>query len=108
MVQRMVGAAALAMAASIPVAAQVSPAPPRGMPMNPSPIGDTSAIAKEAQSWLADLIKINTTNPPGNEQLAAMYIAAVLQKGGIKAEILALKPGRNSLGVGTVTIAMAG
>jgi len=53
------------MAASIPVAAQVSPAAPPGIPMNPSPIGDTSAIAKEAQSWLADLIKIDTTNPPG-------------------------------------------
>jgi len=44
----MAGAAALAMAASIPVAAQVSPAAPPGMPWNPSPIGDTSAIAKEA------------------------------------------------------------
>src|SRR2546430_8755650 len=58
MVQRMAGAAALAMAARIPGAAQVSPAAPPGMPLNPSPIRDTSAIAKEAQSWLADLIKI--------------------------------------------------
>jgi acetylornithine deacetylase/succinyl-diaminopimelate desuccinylase-like protein len=91
------GAAAMAMAASIPVAAQVSPAAPPGIPMNPSPIGDTSAIAKEAQSWLADLIKINTTNPPGNEQLAAMYIAGVLEKEGIKAEILDLTPGRSAL-----------
>ena len=65
--------------------------------MNPSPIGDTSAIAKEAHSWLADLIKINTTNPPGNEQLAAMYIAGVLEKEGIKAEILDLTPGRSAL-----------
>ena len=65
--------------------------------MNPSPIGDTSAIAKEAQSWLADLIKINTTNPPGNEQLAATYIAGVLEKEGIKAEILDLTPGRSAL-----------
>jgi len=107
MVQRMVGAAALAMAASIPVAAQVSPAAPRGMPMNPSPIGDTSTIAKEAQSWLADLIKINTTNPPGNEQLAAMYIAAVLQKEGIKAEILDLTPGRSALVARLKSTAMA-
>src|ERR1700676_4044471 len=97
MVQRMAGAAAMAMAASIPVAAQVSPAAPPGIPMNPSPIGDTSAIAKEAHSWLADLIKINTTNPPGNEQLAATYIAGVLEKEGIKAEILDLTPGRSAL-----------
>ena len=97
MVLIMGGAAAMAMAASIPVAAQVAPAAPPGIPMNPSPIGDTSAIAKEAHSWLADLIKINTTNPPGNEQLAAMYIAGVLEKEGIKAEILDLTPGRSAL-----------
>ncbi len=107
MVQRMAGAAALAMAASIPVAAQVSPAPPPGMPRNPSPIGDTSAIAKEAQSWLADLIKINTTNPPGNEQLAAMYIAEILEKEGIKAEILDLTPGRSALVARLKSTAMA-
>src|SRR5258707_15244658 len=93
----MAGAAALAMAASIPVAAQVSPAATPGIPMNPSPIGDTSAIAKEAQGWLADLIKVNTTNPPGNEQLAAMYIAAVLEKEGIKAGIFDLTPGGSAV-----------
>jgi len=103
----MAGAAALAMAASIPVAAQVSPAAPPGIPMNPSPIGDTSAIAKEAQSWLADLIKINTTNPPGNEQLAAMYIAGILEKEGIKAEILDLTPGRSALVARLKSTAMA-
>jgi len=107
MVQRMAGAAALAMAASIPVAAQVSPAAPPGMPLNPSPIRDTSAIAKEAQSWLADLIKINTTNPPGNEQLAAMYIAEILEKEGIKAEILDLTPGRSALVARLKSTAMA-
>ncbi len=107
MVQRMAGAAALAMAASIPVAAQVSPAAPPGMPMNPLPIGDTSAIAKEAQSWLADLIKINTTNPPGNEQLAAMYIAGILEKEGIKSEILDLTPGRSALLARLKSTAMA-
>jgi len=68
----MAGAAALAMAASLPIAAQVSPAVGPGIPGNPSPMGSTSAMAKEAQGWLTDLIKINTTNPPGNEQIAAM------------------------------------
>jgi len=47
--------------------------------------------------WLADLIKINTTNPPGNEQAAAKYIAAILQKEGISAELLPLTPGRSGL-----------
>src|SRR5260370_11730749 len=98
MVQMMAGAAALVMAASFPVAAQVAPAGALGIPANPvspRPVGDTSAIAKEAQGWLADLIKINTSNPPGNEQIAAMYLLGVLAKEGIKAEILDLAPGRS-------------
>ena len=45
--------------------------PPRPQPprlSSPSPIGDTTALAKEAQGWLIDLIRTNTTNPPGNEE----------------------------------------
>jgi acetylornithine deacetylase/succinyl-diaminopimelate desuccinylase-like protein len=59
--------------------------------------GDTSALAREATTWLAELIKINTTNPPGNEEAAAKYIAGILQKEGIKAELLPLTPGRSAL-----------
>ena len=59
--------------------------------------GDTSALAREATGWLSDLIKINTTNPPGNEEAAAKYIAGILQKEGIKSEILPMAPGRSAL-----------
>jgi acetylornithine deacetylase/succinyl-diaminopimelate desuccinylase-like protein len=97
------------MAASFPVAAQVTPTGPGipGNPVSPSQIGDTSAIAKEAQGWLVDLIKINTSNPPGNEQIAAMYIAGVLAKDGIKAEILDLVPGRSAVVARLRSAAMA-
>src|SRR5439155_16866138 len=47
--------------------------------------------------WLADLIKINTSNPPGNENLAAMFVSGLLQKEGIKAEILDVGPGRSAV-----------
>src|SRR5260370_37150540 len=96
----MAGAAAVVMAASFPVTAQVAPARGPGIPANPvspRPVGDTSAIAKEAQGWLADLIKINTSNPPGNEQIAALYLVGVLAKEGIKAEILDMTPGRSAV-----------
>src|SRR5689334_3012844 len=63
---------------------------------NPGP-GDTSPLAREATTWLAELIKINTTNPPGNEEAAAKYIAGILQKEGIIAELLPLAPGRSAL-----------
>jgi acetylornithine deacetylase/succinyl-diaminopimelate desuccinylase-like protein len=100
MVQIMAGTAALTIAASIPTVAQVPRAGAPGIPaspVSPRPAGGTSAIAKEAQGWLADLIKINTSNPPGNEQIAAMYISGILAKDGIKAEILDLAPGRSAL-----------
>jgi acetylornithine deacetylase/succinyl-diaminopimelate desuccinylase-like protein len=88
----------------------VTPAGAPGIPgisASPSPTGNTPAIAKEALGWLVDLIKINTTNPPGNEQIAAMYIAAVLEKEGIKAEILDLAPGRSAVVARLRSTAMA-
>jgi acetylornithine deacetylase/succinyl-diaminopimelate desuccinylase-like protein len=68
-----------------------------GIPENPSAVGDTMALALEAQGWLMELIKINTTNPPGNEQQTAKYIAGILTKEGIAPEILDLTPGRSAL-----------
>lgn len=62
-----------------------------------SPVSNTNPLAKEAEGWLADLIRINTTNPPGNEQAAAKYIAGILTKEGITSEFLDLQPGRSAL-----------
>ena len=75
--------------------AQRSPA--LGIPQAPPLVGDTVALALEAQNWLVELIKINTTNPPGNEQAAAKYIAGILAKEGIPADILDLAPGRSAV-----------
>ena len=72
-------------------------APALGIPQAPPLVSDTTALALEAQNWLVNLIKINTTNPPGNEQAAAKYIAGVLAKEGINAEILDLTPGRSAI-----------
>jgi acetylornithine deacetylase/succinyl-diaminopimelate desuccinylase-like protein len=51
----------------------------------------------EAIVWLQDLIRINTSNPPGNEIVAAKYIADVLKKEGIPSEIFESTPGRGFL-----------
>src|SRR5207245_1111430 len=61
----------------------------------------------EAQGWLADLIKINTSNAPGDEQLAALYVAGVLQKEGIKPEMLDVAPGRSAVVARVRSAAMA-
>jgi acetylornithine deacetylase/succinyl-diaminopimelate desuccinylase-like protein len=67
----------------------------------PQPMGQPSAalvqIETEATNWLQDLIKINTTNPPGNELAAAKYLASVLDKEGIHSDIYESAPGRGFL-----------
>ena len=56
---------------------------------------DLNKLAAEAQGWLADMVRINTVNPPGNEAAAAKYIAAIFQKEGISNEVLDIAPGRS-------------
>ena len=41
----------------------------------------------EAADLLSKYLKVDTTNPPGNEKLGAEYLAGILRKEGIKAEI---------------------
>jgi acetylornithine deacetylase/succinyl-diaminopimelate desuccinylase-like protein len=71
-------------------------APPSAAQALP-PAADTAALSREAAGWLAELIKINTTNPPGNEEAAAKYIAGILQKEKIAFELLPVGPGRSAL-----------
>jgi acetylornithine deacetylase/succinyl-diaminopimelate desuccinylase-like protein len=78
--------------------AQVAQHPPAmGIPPSQSLVGNTSGLAREAQGWLVELVKINTTNPPGNEQAAAKYVAGILTKEGITPEFLDVAPGRSAL-----------
>jgi acetylornithine deacetylase/succinyl-diaminopimelate desuccinylase-like protein len=60
-----------------------------------APQPDLTKLAVEAQGWLSDMIKINTSNPPGNETPVAKYIAALFQKEGIANEVLEIVPGRS-------------
>ncbi|MEM3696929.1 MAG: M20/M25/M40 family metallo-hydrolase [Candidatus Bathyarchaeia archaeon] len=54
-------------------------------------------IEEEITNLLSDLIRINTTNPPGNETEAAKYLAKTLEKEGFKCELLESSPGRGSV-----------
>lgn len=49
---------------------------------------DWDALARESQTTLSDYLRVNTTNPPGNELLAARFLKAILEKEGIEAQIL--------------------
>jgi acetylornithine deacetylase/succinyl-diaminopimelate desuccinylase-like protein len=72
----------------------LSPAALKSQTPAPGGMPDPLQLTAEAQTWLTDLIRINTTNPPGNEMEAAKYIQSVLQKENIPAEVLEMKPGR--------------
>jgi len=54
-------------------------------------------VEEEATSLLSDLIRINTTNPPGNETEAAKYLAKNMEKEGFKCELFESAPGRGSV-----------
>ncbi len=69
-------------------------------PSIPPPVSASSAIFQlqgEALSWLQGLLRIDTSNPPGNELVAAKYIADILQKNGIPSETFQSAPGRGIL-----------
>lgn len=51
----------------------------------------------EALHHLVELLKLDTTNPPGNETLAANYLAQVLHAEGIDSVLLEYAPGRGNI-----------
>jgi acetylornithine deacetylase/succinyl-diaminopimelate desuccinylase-like protein len=65
--------------------------------LSAAPNAGITKLQGEALVWLQDLIRINTTNPPGNEIVAAKYIADVLKREGIPSEIFESTPGRGFL-----------
>ncbi|MBZ5520675.1 MAG: M20/M25/M40 family metallo-hydrolase [Acidobacteriia bacterium] len=58
---------------------------------------DFKKAHEEAQKFLTELIRIDTSNPPGNEARAAEYIKGVLAAEGIPAQIYESAPGRGNL-----------
>jgi len=58
---------------------------------------DWDAAGEESLQHLVELIQINTTNPPGNETLAANYLKAVLAAEGIESQLYSLDPDRANL-----------
>ncbi|HEV2222933.1 MAG TPA: M20/M25/M40 family metallo-hydrolase, partial [Candidatus Acidoferrales bacterium] len=58
---------------------------------------DFEKLYIDALGWLQGMIRIDTTNPPGNEMAAAKYLADILRKEGIPAETYESTPGRGIL-----------
>src|SRR5689334_2592710 len=58
---------------------------------------DFTSAQAEAVKFLGELVKIDTSNPPGNETRAAEYIKSVLAAEGITAQVFESAPGRGNV-----------
>jgi acetylornithine deacetylase/succinyl-diaminopimelate desuccinylase-like protein len=55
------------------------------------------ALGDEATALLSQYLRINTTNPPGNEIATARWLAEVLRRDGIESQIFEPAPGKANL-----------
>ena len=60
-------------------------------------VPDWMQAREEAVQMLSGMVKIDSSNPPGNEIKVARYLKSILDEEGIPSEILELKPGRGNL-----------
>ncbi len=58
---------------------------------------DWTKVRGEAVQLLQELIRIDTTNPPGNERAAALHLQKLLESEGIETRMLEVAPGRANL-----------
>lgn len=58
---------------------------------------DWREVGREAGEVLAEYLRIDTTNPPGNERVAMEFLAALLARDGVESELLAQDPARPNL-----------
>ena len=58
---------------------------------------DWDEVKDEVTGYLQDLLRIDTTNPPGNETAAAEYIDGVLRREGFQPMITESAPGRGNV-----------
>lgn len=58
------------------------------------PCAAQSDLAERARQYLVDLLRLDTTNPPGNETRVARYLKQVADREGISAELAGAEPDR--------------
>jgi acetylornithine deacetylase/succinyl-diaminopimelate desuccinylase-like protein len=63
----------------------------------PLPAPAAAPALSEPAAWLQQYLRIDTSNPPGNEGRAAAFLAGLLQRAGIPARVIANPQGRANL-----------
>jgi acetylornithine deacetylase/succinyl-diaminopimelate desuccinylase-like protein len=67
------------------------------MESSASAVGEASEVGAEATELLRELIRFDTTNPPGNERPAQEMLAGVLGDAGFECELIGVEPHRPNL-----------
>jgi acetylornithine deacetylase/succinyl-diaminopimelate desuccinylase-like protein len=65
--------------------------------LSPSAGSAGAPALSEAAGWLQQYLRIDTSNPPGNEARAAAFLAGILQRAGIPSRVVATPEGRANL-----------
>ena len=78
------------------ICAVLAGVPSAGVAQDRFPV-DWGAVDAESMEYYLALLRIDTSNPPGNETEAAMYLQEVLGREGIDANLYALDPARANL-----------
>jgi acetylornithine deacetylase/succinyl-diaminopimelate desuccinylase-like protein len=87
-----------AAATGAPAAASVAPNIPVVRPDCPRATSlDEAAISAELGCLLAHYVRIDTTNPPGQELAAARFVAALAEAEGLPTQIIESAPGRGNV-----------
>ena len=60
-------------------------------------LAEENALEQEALSLLTQYLRIDTTNPPGNEIKAAEFFKAIFDREGIESQIFESAPGRGNI-----------
>lgn len=88
-----IACAVLVVALSVSLSATAAPQSPAPQP----PDHDAAAIEAEALRHFQAILRLDTSNPPGNEALVVAYLKQVLDEAGIETKTFALDPSRPNL-----------
>src|SRR6185369_823304 len=67
------------------------------MTLQTPPAPQLGSLGEEARRLCQALLRMDTTNPPGNERICADYLAASLSEVGYQPELIEPAPGRTNL-----------
>jgi acetylornithine deacetylase/succinyl-diaminopimelate desuccinylase-like protein len=67
------------------------------LPSSSIPADHLQQYSDDAVRWMHDYLRVNTSNPPGNELAAAQWFKKVLDENGIENQVFEIKPGRGNI-----------